>query len=241
MTINRFKKQYFDKGSVCVFGMRGRGKDMLMGNIAVRNKAHISNVDYGNGYIPLDFSYLDILNTYDALVSGKVTPFKYQYPEGVDIFISDIGIYFPSQYYDQLNKKYPRLPLFLALSRQLGRTNVHLNTQHLGRPWDKFREQSDIYVRCDSIKVIGKMVIQKVTTYDRYEVALSGADPFFYPSPRLMAGRDERREHRNNRALAYAKYRETHGNVKRHTLIYINKSTYDTYYFKTLLEGESNA
>lgn len=239
-SINKIKRQYFDYGSVCVYGMRGRGKDMLMSNIAVRNKNHISNMCYGDGYIPLDFSKLDIGNRSVDLVDGKPKPYVYPYPENVDIFISDIGIYFPSQYYDYLNKKYPTLPMFLALSRQLGLCNVHLNTQHLGRPWDKFREQSDIYIHCNKVKVIGKLVVQTITAYENYETALAKADPFWYPPCRLASSRDERRLWRNNRAMAQAKYLETHGSVKRYTLIYINKSNYDTRYFKSLLACEED-
>lgn len=236
-TINKIKKNYFDYGSVCVFGQRGRGKDMLMANIATRNEQHISNVAYGDNYIPLDFGKLDIGNNCKNLVDGTIVPYKYPYPENVDIFISDIGIYFPSQYYDYLNKKYPTLASFLALSRQLGLCNVHLNTQHLGRPWDKFREQSDIYIHCNKVKVIGKLVIQTITIYDNYETALAKAEPFWYPTARITASREEKQMWRNNRAMAYAKYLETHGDVKRYTLIYKNKSNYDTRYFKTLLGG----
>ena len=238
-TIGNIKRKYFDYGSCCVFGMRGRGKDMLMANIAVRNKQHISNINYGEGYIPLDFDKIDVGNKYSDFISCDVKPFVYPYPEGVDIFISDIGVYFPSQYYDALNKRYPTIPTFLALSRQLGLCNVHLNTQHLGRPWDKFREQSDIYIHCNKVKVIKGVVIQTITVYENYETALAKADPFWYPPCKLIASRDERQTWRNNRALALAKYLETHGNVKRYTMIYRNKSNYDTRYFNTLLRKET--
>lgn len=219
-TIGAIKRAYFDKSSVCVYGQRGRGKDMLMANIAQRNKAHISNVSYGNGYIPLDFDKLDIGNKPTDLVGKTIKPYKYPYPEGVDIYISDIGIYFPSQYYEFLNRRYPTLPMFLALSRQLGLCNVHLNTQALGRPWDKFREQSDVYIHCNKCKVYGKWVVQTITIYDRYETALAMADPFWYPMSGILASQEEKRLWRNNRAMAYAKYLETHGDVRRYTLIY---------------------
>lgn len=237
-TISNIKRKYFDYGSCCVYGMRGRGKDMLMANIAVRNKQHISNINYGEGYIPLDFDKIDVRNKYSDFISCDVKPFVYPYPEGVDIFISDIGVYFPSQYYDALNKRYPTMPTFLALSRQLGLCNVHLNTQHLGRPWDKFREQSDIYIHCNKVKVIKGVVIQTITVYENYETAVAKADPFWYPPCKFIASRDERQTWRNNRALALAKYLETHGSVKRYTMLYRNKSTYDTRYFNTLLRKD---
>lgn len=239
-TINWVKKKYFDFGSVCVTGMRGRGKDMLMANIACRSPAHISNINYGKGYIPLEYDKLDIKNKPDDLVSGNIKPYVYPYPEGVDIFISDIGVYFPAQYFDYLNKKYPTLPMFLALSRQLGLCNIHLNCQFLGRAWDKFREQSDCYILANSCKVIGKLVIQDITIYDRYESALNRAKPFWYPPCRLGASREERRDWRNNRSLAYARFYEQHGEVKQVKLVYLNKSTYDTRYFKSLLRGDDD-
>lgn len=234
-------KRLFKNGSVCVTGMRGTGKDMLMANIAARRDQHISNVPYGDGYIPVDFALLDIKNDNHALVGGRVTPYYYPYPEGVDLFISDIGIYFPSQFNDHLNKKYSTLPFFLALSRQLGRSNVHLNVQNLNRAWLMFREQSDTYIRCEWCKVFGKVVVQSVVVYDKYEACLARADPFWYPNCPLLASPEEKRLHRNNKRMAYQRYREQHGDVKRQYLVYVNKSDYDTRYFKTLLEGGINA
>lgn len=233
-------RKLFDKGSVCVTGQRGSGKDMLLGNVAVRKKQHISNVPYGRGFIPLEFSKLDIGNTNDALISGNVNPYEYPYPEGVDIFISDIGIYFPSQYNDALYRKHGTLPYFAALSRQLGKgTNVHLNTQNLNRCWLAWREQSDMYLRCEWCKVLGRLVIQSVVEYDKYESCLNRVDPFWYPSCPISASREEKRLHRNNKRLALQRFREMHGLVKRHLLLYVNRADYDTYYFKTLLKGEN--
>lgn len=240
VTLNRVKKRHFDRGSVCVFGQRGSGKDMLLGNVAVRNEQHISNVDYGSGHIPLDFDMLDIKNKPTDLVSGNVTPYVYPYPEKVDIFISDIGIYFPAQYCDFLNKKYPSLPMFLALSRQLGLANVHINSQALNRAWDKFREQSDTYILCRGCRVFHNLVVLNVTIYDTYETALTRARPFWYPKCRMFASRDEKALYRNNQLMAYQKYLETHGNVKDYTLVFFNKSNYDTRYFKQLLGGVSH-
>ena len=233
-------QRLFKNGSVCVTGMRGTGKDMLMANVACRRPHHISNVEYGDGYIPLNFDSLNIQNDNHALVSGKITPYVYPYPSGVDIFISDVGIYFPSQFNDHLNKRYPTLPYFLALSRQLGPdVNVHINTQNLGRCWLMLREQSAVYLRCVWCKVFGKIVIQRVVVYDKYESCVNRADPFWYPSCPTFASSEERRLHSNNKRMALQRYRETHGSVKSMILIYRNKSTYDTHYFRTLLKGTS--
>ena len=44
----RFKRiiRYFKRGNVCVTGLRGTGKDLLMGNvIARRKKNYVSNLN----------------------------------------------------------------------------------------------------------------------------------------------------------------------------------------------------
>lgn len=235
-------QRLFKKGSVCVTGMRGTGKDMLMANIACRRPQHISNVSYGDGHIPLDLSHLDIKNDNHALVSGKITPYEYPYPSGVDIFLSDVGIYFPSQFNDHLNRKYATFPYFFALSRQVGPdVNIHINTQNLNRCWLMLREQSEIYLRCLWCRVLGPFVIQKVIVYDKYETCVSRADPFWYPPCPALASADEKRLHSNNKRLALQRYRESHGFVKAHILVYRNKAKYDTHYFRTLLKGKTDA
>ena len=212
-----------------------------MSNIAVRRPAHVSNVPYGKGYIPLDFHAIDIGNDNHALVSGKVKPYIYPYPADTDIFISDVGIYFPSQFNDHLNHKYATLPFFFALSRQLGpNVNVHINTQSLNRCWKILREQSDTFVRCIWCKVLGRLVIQKVIVYDKYETCLNRADPFWYPSCPAFASAEEKHIHMNNKRMALQRYKETHGNVKAMYLVYVNRAEYDTHYFRTLLNENEN-
>ena len=57
----RLKKDnnMFRDGNVCVTGLRGRGKDMLVANVVLRRKAqrkplpYVSNVDYGADFLPL--------------------------------------------------------------------------------------------------------------------------------------------------------------------------------------------
>ena len=233
----KYMAKRFERGSVQICGQRGRGKDMLMGNIACRSQNYYSNVDYGGGYHPLDFADLDTHNHFTDLVEKRITPYKYPYIEGADIFISDIGIYFPSQYNSELDKKYPRLPQFLALSRQLANCNVHLNTQALGRAWIKFREQSDFFCLCRWIcKPLLKfgIVIQKVTLYDRYSSCEQAVIPFCLPTPSILAPKEVKQQYE----IEKQRYLQNYGEVTDVYLIYRNKSTYDTRYFKTLLEQE---
>lgn len=224
----------FKSGNVSVSGNCGSGKDLIASNVAVRMKGYVSNVDYGGNYSPLDFDKLDCgCNTYHSFIKGKIRQYFYPYPIGHDIFISDCGVYFPSQYCNELNKMYPYLPTFFALRRHLGKINIHTNSQALGRVWDKLREQSDAFICCRWAKVLfGKFVIQKVTLYDRYETAQNRIKPcrvtvplFSTPSARMQA------------QICRDNFENAHGMVKNLLLIYVNKSTYDTHHFKKLLEG----
>lgn len=237
MSINKIIK-LFEKGSVCVTGQRGAGKDMLFANIiARRNEPYVSNSDYGGDFTSLDLSKLDCgKNTYDNFINGNILPYIYPYPQGADIYITDCGIYLPSQYCNELNKKYPYLPTFFALSRHLGNCNVHINTQNLNRVWDKLREQSDTYIRCRWCKVICGMVFQSITVYSRADTCQARVEPCRVRMPSIFA-EPERRE----QVLMYLdNFYNSHGEVKNYLLIYPNKSTYDTRLFKAILERREN-
>ena len=96
----------FKSGNVLVCGLRGTGKDMLLSNVVARRKSpYVSNIDYrckSSEFISLDLNSLDIKNTYKNFVSGEVVPYSYPYPERSDIYISDAGVYFPSQFEREL-------------------------------------------------------------------------------------------------------------------------------------------
>lgn len=224
----------FRSGNVCVCGLRGRGKDMLFANVAVRRGLpYVSNTDYGGDCIP--FQPLDFAcggNTYDDFIRGTVKPYTYPYEDGTDIYVADAGIYFPSQYCGDLNKKYGYLSTFMALSRQLGQCNFHVNVQNLNRVWDKIREQSDIYIMCNWCKVLfGRYVLQKVTVYEKYESAVDRVPPYRRPRVRLNNDR------KLNLEMERQRYRTTYGEIKPRMLFYRNLSTYDTRVFKSILEN----
>lgn len=143
----------FDEGNVTVTGLRGRGKDMLFCVVVnSRKKDYISNVRYSSPnkkfkWIEFDPKDWDLNgNTYENFINSDLNFFDYKYTDGTDYYISDCGVYFPSQYQSELVKKYKSAPLFQALSRHLGKCNIHANAQRIGRIWDKIREQSDIYI-----------------------------------------------------------------------------------------------
>lgn len=221
----------FRQGNVCVCGLRGTGKDMLIGNVIARRKEpYVSNVPYGGQYNPLEYDKIDIHNSSENFVTGNIQYYTFPYKDGTDIYISDCGVYFPSQDFVRLNKKYESISALMALSRHLGSCNVHINAQNLNRVWDKIREQSDIYIMCNKCIYIHGLVIQIITTYDKYESCISRVKP--YPHKPLI-GKTRRALWESQRDAYYVQ----NGEIKRHILIYRNKATYDTRYFKTLLEG----
>lgn len=230
----------YDNNSVSICGKKGRGKDILTANVIARRKAkyYISNCDYkvkGKTFIRFVPSKLRTDNTYREFLDGKVKKYIYPYPDGTDIYVSDCGIYFPSQYCGELNKEYKDIPVFMALSRQLGDCYVHTNAQCLNRVWDKIREQSDVYVDCRWCKVLfGKWVIQSVRIYEQYDSAVRSVPPCRISVPLFNL------ERRQRALLEREKYRIQYGEIKTKLLIYKNKSNYDTRFFKTILEVEDD-
>lgn len=240
MTINAVKRKYFERGNVCVTGLRGCGKDMLIANVVVRRKLpYVSNVDYTNDerYNPFDYNTLKVPNNYKNFIEGHINPYVYPYPESTDVYISDVGVYFPSQYCNELNRDYKELPVLMALSRQLGDFNVHINVQNLNRAWDKLREQSDTYISCLWCKVLfgGRLVIQKIRIYEKYQSCVDRVKPCKIHVP-LRIRADEAKAiiqtHKDSHENAY-------GKIIDRILIYRNKSPYDTRIFKSILQGGS--
>lgn len=244
----------FEKGNVCVVGLRGCGKDMLFANVIARRKLpYVSNTNYyckHSPYMKLVFDKLNVKNNYKNFINDNIIPYDYPYIEGCDIYISDCGIYLPSQYCNELNKLYPEFPTFYALSRQIADNNVHFNVQNLNRVWDKLREQSDIYIMANSCKVfkgripiIGRLfnglVFQTVTTYDKYQSCVDRVEPYKPAPVPLFASKELKAQIQRSNEEAKRRYREVYGNVKRRLLIYRNKSKYDTRLFKGVLSCEN--
>lgn len=231
----RFKKiiKLFEEGNVSVCGLRGRGKDLLMSNVVARRKLpYICNIDYGGEFYPFEYDKLDCgKNTYDNFLTGNVKYYKFDYPDGTDVYISDAGIYFPSQYCNELNKKYPYLAVYQAICRHTSNANFHTNSQSLARVYDKIREQSDIYILCRRCFYFHGFVLQWVTIYDRYDSAVQKMKPFQISLP-LFANREMKLRSR----LDLANFEASHGEIKNGFLIYRNRSNYDTRQFRSTLE-----
>ena len=231
----------YNNGNTFVFGLRGRGKDMLMSNIvARRRKQYCSNVDYkcGTDYHIFRASDFDCGgNSYKSFNGDlPVKSYRYSYSDGTDIYLFDCGTHFPAQYNDKLNKDYAGFATFCCLSRHLGACNVHVNAQSLNRVWDKLREQCDTYIYCMSCKVLfgGRLVVQRVRVYEKYDTALNHLPPFRCRMP--LFGKDAKTAIK----LAKMSYDNANGIIKTYTLIYRNKSRYDTRFFKSLMECNNN-
>ena len=230
----RFKKiiKMFENGNVCVTGMRGKGKDLIIGNvIAHRKKQYVSNLNYRNEYHnELDFNKIDCQNDYKNFINGNINYYEYPYPLGADVYISDCGVYLPSQYCNQLNRDYPNLITYQALSRQISRNNVHINAQNINRVWDKIREQSDTYIRCVSCIYLFGLVIQRVIIYDKYESCLNRVNPCRIKVPLFN------KEAKIHARLYLDNFYNQHGKVQSRLLFYFNRSKHNTYQFGEILK-----
>lgn len=224
----------FERGNVSISGKRGTGKDMLTANIITRRKKpYISNMNYGGQWLPFEYEKIAMNgNIYRDFLQGKLKPYVYPYEDDIDLYISDAGVYFPSHYCNELNKEYKTLPTYFALSRHLGLSNCHVNSQALGRVWDKIREQSDQYIVCLGCRVILGFVFQRVAIFDRYESAVQVMPKLRLPHPLF-----EHKRERLARKTAEEMYRAQHGSIRYGILVYRNKSKYDTRAFKTMLQG----
>ena len=169
----------FDKGNVIVFGNKGKGKDLVFQKVIKwRKKDYFSNLDYGKGFRPISLSEIDVNNDFNNFIKEKINQTeKRPDMEGVDIYISDSGIYLPSQFDTTLHKTYKGLPIYYALSRQLYANNVHTNVQNLEREWKALREMGDTYIWCrNTIKIFGYLVTE-CYIYEKYETALNRTLP----------------------------------------------------------------
>lgn len=238
----RFKQVIglFKKHSVITYGEKGSGKDLLFSNVcAYRDMPYVSNVNYCEDKknaplrYPFDPIYMKLGgNTFKNFASNNLIPYTYPLPDKVDYYISDAGVYFPSHEDSTLDKEYPTIAIFEALLRHLGDSEFHCNIQMLDRLYKKIREQAGRYILCLDCKVnkFG-FVKQKIRIYDRYQSALDKVEPLKVPMPLL--GKSVKNDIRLTKANFKAKY----GNIIELTLVYKNKSSYDSRRFKRLLEN----
>lgn len=221
----------FKRNNVIVFGHKGTGKDLIFNKVInERKKKCYGNIPYNekfSEYKPI--SYLNVSpNTYTNFLEDKITVIDKQIDEDVDYYLSDGGVYLPSQYEKDLCRKYPSLPIFYALSRQLGHMNIHCNTQALNRLWDKLREQADYYIKCRRTFNLGFFLVTKAIAYEEYETAKQGVLP--YKRPLIFASAETRANE--------DQFKSTYGEVRYVYIAQLKKNIhYDTRHFHKILYG----
>ena len=205
----------FERCNVVVFGKKGSGKDVLFNHVInLRGLPHYSNMPYNDRTIVTGLDALSAGdNTYEDFINGTLRKFAPVFMDRCDYYISDAGVYLPSQYDKELDRRYPSMPLFYALSRQLHRMNVHANVQALGRLWKKLREQSDSYIWVRKTADCGDYMVIHAISYDRYESA----------ERRLLPVKDKQ-------------YGATYGDIaERKFKVYKRDLGFNTYHFRSLL------
>lgn len=234
----RFRKivKLFARYSIAVSGSKGSGKDLVIANVIARRRLpYVSNMDYvckHAKHYPFEYDKINVSgNTYKDFIHGSVKPYVYPYPDKTDVYISDAGIYFPSQYSGLLDRDYKELATFEAILRHVGNARLHYNCQAQDRVWNKIREQCDYFIRCRrSFVLFGKLCITFCTTYDKASSAQDRVRPCRVRVP-LLGNKVARMQ-----ARVYTdQFYNTYGEVKDRILIYWNKSKYNTRHFKEML------
>lgn len=174
-------KTAFVNGNVIVSGRKRYGKDLLFqAVIKWRKEKYLANIDYGGEYQHVDMHELELKpNTYDNFIDGKVVQVeKNETFENHDIYISDAGVYLPSQADSKLHRTYPSLPITYALTGHMWNNGIHLNAQRLERIWKSLREQADYFIRIRKRALKLPFVFVVFTTeYDKYESAKQELNP----------------------------------------------------------------
>lgn len=227
---NDFLVSKFKDNNTIVFGAKGTGKDLLFQLVIYKSKLpYLSNIDYGYSYSNISLKDISVApNTFESLIENNITIInKNPSIEGVNIFISDAGIYLPSQYDSKLSKEYASLPIFYALSRHLYNSNIHINTQALNRVWVKLREQSDHYFKTlKTIKFFPFVLLVKVRYFSEYQSAENNLLPM-----------NKSIINKFNKGLSN-QYEATNGIIKDfYVLIWRKKIFYDSRHFHKVFFG----
>lgn len=219
----------FVSDNVLVTGAKGSGKDLLFSYVVNRRgRRYHSNVNYGGLYVPFkpstDFSVGG--NTCQKLINEEVIPYDYPYGDNEDYYLSDGGVYFPSQEFSLLNKRYPSIPLFAALSRHLGDCRIHVNVQTVNRLWDKLREQCTLFIWVrHSLVLFHRIVRMSYVVYTDPDTCARRVLPF----KAVFGGKEGR--------VAKEKLRLEFGDIEKHTIWFFLRHKYDDRAFKNILKG----
>lgn len=217
----------FKKGNMIVYGNKGKGKDLVFQKIIEwrKNENYLSNLNYGYNYENIKLKDIDVGNTHHNFIHEELKVVEKQPFECKDIYISDTGVYLPSQHDSTLHKVYPTFPIYYMLSRQLTSNNIHTNVQNIEREWKALRELGDGFIWCKkTIKIFGYLVTF-CNYYDRYQTACNKILPI--KKPKLTEGRTE-----------YEQFYATNGTIREFFVINrIKNIKYDTRAFHEKLYG----
>lgn len=234
LRFNKGKKaliQCFENENVIVFGLKGSGKDLCFNKVInARDTNCYANIPYNKDLCVKksieDFSvspntFIDVLND-DVQIIKKINK------ENCDMYVSDGGIHLPSQYSNLLCKKYPGLPTYYALNRHLTNSNFHINTQYLGRIWDKLREHAGYYIKaCHTVNLFGFLITQFIV-YNKYDSAMAQLEP--YDATGLITHSESRANKED--------FKAKHGDINKYYIIqHKSKVYYDSRYFHKVFYG----
>lgn len=180
---NREMIRRFKDNNVIVFGRKGKGKDLLFQYVINKRKRekYSANISYGHKWQELKLKDLSLYpNTFEDLLNENIQKLpKQPFEDKQDIYISDAGNYFPSQYDYLLHKHYKSAPLYYSLCRHISNNNIHCNAQNLERIWKALREQADTYIWVNKRKKVffGFCLRVDYIIYDKYETARNEVRP----------------------------------------------------------------
>jgi hypothetical protein len=235
VVVRFYNPQYFfnftRKKNCIIYGPIGSGKDLAMAILTHKEKKeHIANIPYNKKTIVKPLNYVTVSpNTYVEFIDDNITIIEKSIQEGKNIYISDGGVYLPSQMDTVLSKKYPSFPIAYALIRHLANANIYVNVQNLNRLWIKLREQADGYVRTRGafffpkwLPFLRRYFLLKITLYENYEDALERLRPI----KKMLTG--------DSTAVA----RSERGLIKEMRLLVPKRwLKYDTRYFHKVIYG----
>ena len=91
----------FKDNNVIVFGRKGKGKDLLFQYVIMKRKKenYYANIDYGFKYHHCDVKDVSLFpNDFENVLNNKIVKLKEQpFPDGEDVYLSDVGNALPSQ------------------------------------------------------------------------------------------------------------------------------------------------
>lgn len=215
--------------SLIVFGKRGHGKSLLFSCLArqwvkrSKAKAYVSNTDFkhkGGEVLPADIVNV-APNDWERVLNGDVVQVERQDLEGKAVYLDDSGVYLPNFADNLLKKKYPSMPIALAVWRHLYNAPIHINSQDVMRCWKMIREQADGYLKARRVLKFGPFFRLCLTYYDNIKSAEADLCPI---KKRLLRGKGD-----------FDVYNAEHGFIKDFAVWgFCRHHKYDSRYFRSV-------